>query len=357
VNRIYVALVALVMGSCGNQNPKAEAPVAVTPAATETPAIVAADSFNTGVIIPSVSLRNVPSESFALYLPKGFAKDTTVPVAIVFFDPHGDGTLPLNLYKTLADQHQVILIGSNTSRNGMDMQMAQSVSNNLITDVMPRLQLTKENLTLCGFSGGAKVALLAAAQNPNVANVIYCGAAAPVQPNHPLRLLGFAGTRDMNYTDVVGFDRSLNAPGLSHNLIEWQGKHEFPDAKTFADAFEWLSPSNLIDFKKKQATITPQKLAEEDGQKQRLIKAFQVEDINWWKKEIASLNSKKKTDPMYDRLLGFISLACYSYAGQTLQQNNLTAAEKILTIYTLADPGNKDCEKFTQQLRERQGVR
>lgn len=357
MSKFYVALLALFVGSCSNQSPKAEQLPSAAPAIIQNPAVAVVDSFVTGEVIPSVSLSNVPSEAFALYLPKSYVNDTTVPVAIVFFDPHGDGSVPLNLYKSLADKHQVILIGSNTSRNGMDIQMAQSVANNLIIDAIQRFSLSKDNITLCGFSGGAKVALFAAAQNNNVANVIYCGAAIPVQFNHPLRLLGFAGTRDMNYTDVIGFDRSLNAPNLTHNLIEWPGKHEFPDTKTFADAFEWLSPANSIDFKKKQATITPQKLAEEDGQKQRLLTAFQSKDINWWKQEINSLNSKKKTEPMYERLLGFISLACYSYSGQTLQQNNLAAAEKILTIYALADPGNKDCEKFTRQLKERQVVR
>jgi hypothetical protein len=38
-----------------------------------------------------------------------------------------------------------------------------------------------------------------------------------------------------------------------------------------------------------------------------------------------------------------------------LQQNNLPAAEKILTIYALADPGNKDCEAFTAELKKRKG--
>jgi hypothetical protein len=224
-----------------------------------------------------------------------------------------------------------------------------------VNEVTQRLKVQNTNLTLCGFSGGAKVALLSAAENIRIPRVIYCGAAANITPNHPLNLLGFAGTRDMNYTDVVAFDKSLNASTIKHSLIEWQGKHEFPDAKTFADAFAWLSTGTVPGYEKKQVTITSQKLTEEQAIKQELLNAFQMRDVNWWKNEIAQLNTKKKTDPMYDRLLGFVSLACYSYSNQTLQQKNLPAAEKILTIYALADPGNKDCEMFIQQLKEMRG--
>jgi hypothetical protein len=198
------------------------------------------------------------------------------------------------------------------------------------------------------------VALLGAAQNPSVSTVIYCGAAEQINPNHQLSLLGFAGTKDMNYTDVVAFDWSLKTSPLKHLLIEWNGKHEFPKAEVFKDAFLFLTTGNIPSYAKKQVTITEQKVNEEQGFKQQLLQAFQTQDINWWKQEVASLNAKKKTDPMYDRLLGFISLACYSYSNQSLQQNNLPVAEKVLAIYAFADPGNKDCETFTQQLRARQ---
>jgi len=73
---------------------------------------------------------------------------------------------------------------------------------------------------------------------------------------------------------------------------------------------------------------------------------LQQKDLDWWKKEIANLNSKKKTDPMFERLLGFVSLACYSISNNALQQNNWEIAGKILAIYQLADPGNTDCQKF-----------
>ena len=311
------------------------------------------DSFETGKVIPSVALRNNASETFALFLPKGYSDSGKLPV-IIFFDPHGDGTVLLNLYHELADEFHFVLVGSNNSKNGMDLQQTKLIADNLVNEVKARFSINDKSISFCGFSRGAKVALLSAAENSSVSSVIYCGAAAPINPNHSLSLLGFAGTKDMNYTDIVSFDWSLKSSALKHFLIEWNGKHEFPKAEVFKDAFQFLTTGNIENYLKKQVTITEQKVNEEQAFKQQLLEAFQTQDINWWKQEIVSLNNKKKTDPMYERLLGFISLACYSYSNQTLQQNDLQAAEKILAIYQLADPGNKDCEAFTTQLKSRQ---
>jgi hypothetical protein len=84
-----------------------------------------------------------------------------------------------------------------------------------------------------------------------------------------------------------------------------------------------------------------------------LYQALQKEDLNWWTKEIALLNQKKKDDPMYERLLGFVSLACYSISNNLLQQSSADGLDKILAIYKMADPGNKDCASFYAQYNEK----
>ena len=311
-----------------------------------------ADSFATGIVIPSVSLQMDGSQSFALYLPKTYTNSLRYPV-IIFFDPHGDGTVPLNLYYSLAEKYGYLLIGSNNSKNGMNFDQTSVIANNLINEAKTRFSINDKKIAVCGFSGGAKVALLNAANNANISSVIYCGAVIPLQNlTHPLSFLGFAGTKDMNYTDEVSFNRNL-PDNIPHFLIQWDGKHEWTKADVFENVFTFLQHGTVENYSKKQASISNEKLAEEQNFKQTLINAFQTENLNWWKNEIAMLNSKKKNDGMYERLLGFISLACYSYSGSALQQNNLAAAEKILAIYQLADPGNKDCENFLIELNRR----
>lgn len=224
----------------------------------------------------------------------------------------------------------------------------------LAREVLTRFHPYNGQVNFCGFSGGAKVALTAGPFIETVNHIIYTGAIVQTQTgNHKFKLLGIAGNRDMNYTDLVSYYRSSQTTALAHDLIEWNGKHEWPDEKTFANAFQFILTDAFAYTQDIQPKISTADVNKEQEQKQMLISAFQSQDLNWWKQEIKQLNAKKRTDPMYERLLGFISLACYSYSNQSLQQNNLPVAEKILAIYALADPGNKDCETFTAELQKR----
>lgn len=345
MNKILVGMLCLLAVSC-QQKP------APLPAETLSFSNTVRESFETNHLIPSVSLREYPAENFALFLPDRYSDSAQLPV-LIFFDPHGKGTVPLNLYATLANEFGVILLGSNSSKNGLDITTATTIARHLIEDVKTRFYVDTSNITLVGFSGGAKVALATAAENENVKSVVYCGAAIPVQFKHPLTLIGFAGTHDMNYSDVVAFDNDSHNSNLPHYLIEWEGKHEFPAAKVFKDVLVFITKGNIPDYPKKRVTANKEKLRQEQEAKQQLITAFQSQNINWWRNEIKQMKKAGKDDVMYERLLGFVSLACYSFSQQALQQNNLPLAEKILAIYRLADPENKDMVNFTMELERK----
>ncbi|HRG90885.1 MAG TPA: hypothetical protein PLW44_17810, partial [Chitinophagales bacterium] len=90
-----------------------------TTTATETPKTVEVkDTFTPGVVIPSVISKMDATQSYALYLPSNYTDTSALPV-MLFFDPHGDGAVPLNLYARLAEKNGYILMGSNISKNGM----------------------------------------------------------------------------------------------------------------------------------------------------------------------------------------------------------------------------------------------
>ena len=46
--------------------------------------------------------------------------------------------------------------------------------------------------------------------------------------------------------------------------------------------------------------------------------------------------------PMYDRIKGYISLACYSFSSNAMKKNDLKAAEKFLGVYAMVDLENPD---------------
>ncbi|MDB5281448.1 MAG: hypothetical protein JWO06_523 [Bacteroidota bacterium] len=352
--RLLLLLAVASFTSCNQKEQKT-----IEPAVAQQPAPAAAKpKLNTGEVIASVPLAIDAGQTYALYLPKGYSDSARYP-AIIFFDPHGDGSLPLNMYHELADKYNYVLIGSNSSKNGMSFDLLGPIANNLVEEARTKYSIDQSKIALCGFSGGAKVAMLNGSTNQYVTNIIYIGAKVDMKPTHPIALLGFAGIKDMNYTDLVSFDNDVNRDPAhtKHYLVQWSGKHEFPTTELIKDAFVFLNTGTVENYEKKKATISEDKLKEEMGYKAKYIKAFQSEDLDWWKNEIAMLNSKKKSDIMFERLLGFLSLACYSIGNSQLQQNNLVFAEKFATIYAMADPGNPDCQTLIQDINRKKGLK
>src|SRR5579871_4786818 len=71
---------------------------------------VKVDSFIAGKVIDTITCAGDASQSYALYIPS-IVNTAALPI-IYFFDPHGNGSLPLNKYKSLADEYNFILVGS-----------------------------------------------------------------------------------------------------------------------------------------------------------------------------------------------------------------------------------------------------
>lgn len=403
---IILSSLFIMLAACGSKSP-----VAVSPIQSSAPA-----AQHIEVPRDSVVIIQIPSspESYCLYVPTSVVDIRSAP-AIIFFDPHGAGRLPIDKYRKLADRFGIVLAGSNNSKNGLDISQSTQFGNNIISDLTGRIGIPVKFASLAGFSGGAKVALLTAANNPNITNAIYAGAATPINSNHPIHLMGFAGTADMNYTDLLAFSDS-HPEGL---LIEFGGKHEWPDTLTFSQAFYWIyfrsgvkdsvefnrhvldfiaqrklmimgatttkhikyllwayneyseliymldGVTDVSEYKKdreqlshdqyyKQALSDKKQLVQKEaGEKQLLLAAFQNQDGNWWYKTIS--HYKFSSDPMDKRLLGFISLACYSYSNQLINRRDTAGAAHFLSIYELADADNTDQLYFHAMLYSQEG--
>ncbi len=162
-------------------------------------------------MIENIRLMNDTSQSFALYLPKNYSDTSRFPI-IIFFDPHGVGSLPVSMYKTLAEQYHYILIGSNSSKNGLQMDAINHIANQLIEETKSRFSVDLKNFTLCGHSGGAKIALMIGAANRNITSVIYSGAVLLFQPDHPVSILGNWRKLPLNITWLNGVANMSSLP-------------------------------------------------------------------------------------------------------------------------------------------------
>ena len=357
-------------------------------------------------ILPKLAVGQVSSRAtangyYSYYIPKIYSGKEQFPV-IIFLDPHADGTFPLQKYKSLAEKFGFLMIGSMESKNGITFDQSNEICAHLLAEAHSALPGNKSNICLSGFSGGAKAALIAGNLVKGFNGIIYSGAAIPpnnIDVNVPI--IGFAGKKDMNFTEVKNFNFSLNGRGTSHILVEWEGKHEWPDSVTFSHAFYWLSLNEMKNnaatknkelisdfetFIKKSisesdvlvkvfllkeailllSSLSPVKEFEknlgkienskayqeakrnyettlfyEDKQKQEFAGSFDTRDLPWWTKQINDLKSTK-TNLSNARILGYISLAAWTYSSKAVEANNVPFAKKALEIYKMADPENSE---------------
>jgi len=233
----------------------------------------------------------------------------------------------------------------------------------------------------------------------NIHTLIYCGAGLKEIPLPLPPSLGITGIKDMNYTEVIETDRQIETNKIPHALLEWNGKHSWSDQLTFENAFYWIQframekklksvdlklvqsfisanqkiennslkeekrllklihflngVSNvseynnaLVSLQKQQSYFAAKKKEIEDLElemrlKQNYIQCIELKDLMWWRDEIMNFR-KARNNPMNDRILGYISLACYSFSSKALKEHDLTRAEKYLGVYSLVDPENID---------------
>ena len=265
----------------------------------------AADSFKTGKIFNPVICKADPQQTYALYIPPN---TTNEPLPVVyFFDPHGDGVLPLEKYKPLADSFHFILIGSNNSKNGNDWNDVEYIWNTLSNDSQKRIAIDRNRIYTCGFSGGAKVATYIALNHADIKGVIANGAGLPDilnAGNFNFSFTAIAGNGDMNMTDLVSINNSLNKTNTTHRIIFFEGIHEWAPESTMDKAFTGLQAdamrqklipkndsfiNNIINENKKEIDdyVKVNDLLKADGICNFSISILNglTDDINWFKEK------------------------------------------------------------------------
>lgn len=224
--------------SCAGKNTSTETNDIDTTIAFTAPA---SDTFQPGKVITNVVCKNDATQSYALYIPAKGNKEI-LPV-VYFFDPHGDGSMPLNKYKALANAYNFILIGSNNSKNGNDWSTAENIWSVLSDDSKKRLKINSDRIYICGFSGGAKVATYIALHHNEVKGVIANGAGLPDitnAGNFNFSFTAIAGEGDMNMTDLVAITNDLDKTQTKHRIIFFDGIHEWAPESTMNIAFAGL---------------------------------------------------------------------------------------------------------------------
>jgi len=353
---VILLIVFSYLVGCANKNPAStENDTGATGTAVASN-IAVPDSFETGKVIPHVICKVDAAQSYALYIPSGRNKEQ-LPV-IYFFDPHADGLLPLSKYKTLADEYNFILIGSNNSKNRNDWSTTENIWNTLFEDTQKRLKINSNRIYTCGFSGGAKVASYVALNHSGIKGVIVGGAGLPdgtPAGNFNFTFTLIAGEGDMNMTDLIALNNELDITQTKHRIIFFDGKHEWAPKNTMNTTFEGIQfdamrekliPQNdafINDY-----IIKSKKRFNDYSSSNSLINAEQecklsinilqglTDEVNWFKEKEASLLNNAE------------------YRKQWQAQQNLLSTEQNMKAVYMQQFQNGDKNYWTKTISELQ---
>jgi pimeloyl-ACP methyl ester carboxylesterase len=204
---------------------------------------IAADDFAKGTIIESVVCQQDAGQSYALYLPSNYTPSKRWPI-VYGFDPAARGREPLELFREAAEKYGYILVGSNNSRNGPNLNLA-AILKTIWEDTHARFSIDERRVYAAGMSGGARVALsFAHLSQGQVAGVVACSAGFPtnISPSAstPFIIYGTAGTDDFNEPELFQLDLTLESFGITHRVEMFEGGHGWPPRVFGLRAIEWL---------------------------------------------------------------------------------------------------------------------
>jgi hypothetical protein len=204
-----------------------------------------------GKVIDTILCRNNTAHAYALYLPANYTTKRSWP-CVILFDAHARGALPIRMYKDIAERYGFILIGSNTSRNGT----ATDVLNNIVTvlwdDIHARFNIDTACTYSSGFSGGSKVAALAAINHGGITGVIGCAGGFPNLGQgfrHDFEYFGIAGDYDFNEMEMLQLDTYLTQFKYPHQVLTWKGIHAWPPATEYKAAILWTMVNSMKKHK------------------------------------------------------------------------------------------------------------
>lgn len=124
------------------------------------------------------------------------------------------------------------------------------------------------------------------------------------------------------------------------------------DLSYFINTYEQLKTDKSIDIALQKEEASWQK---EENLKKKYMDAVQSNDANWWKKDIAAVNTKIKNGPreealMNKRVLSYLSLMMYMQTTEFLKQRNTAGADYFSKLYLLVDPTNPEAHYLAAEL-------
>jgi hypothetical protein len=232
-----------------------------------------------GEIVENVVCVQSPGQSYALYLPTYYSASRQWPV-VVAFDPAARGKLPVERFKSAAEEFGYIVVGSNGFKNGpMDLGIKSAEA--IWRDVTSRFSLDPNRVYLAGFSGGARLANGIAMASSIPRAVISCGAGFRIADRSrrvPFSVIAICGAWDTNFLEMRTLHRKLQENRSRSRLIVFSGGHEWPPEPFCRQAMVTLHLQAYRDSQPADENLIQRLFFEDLGRVEQLEKADRVYD-------------------------------------------------------------------------------
>lgn len=198
-----------------------------------------------GIITDTVYCNGSNANSYCLYLPGSYSPTISYPVLFIH-DPAARAHLAVSVFKKAAEEYNYILCCSNITQNDMPMQKAIDMSAEMQRDARKKFSIDTNNVFVCGFSGGSRLACAIAMQQKNIAGIVACGAGLPVSPfnindlDKDIMYAATAGAYDMNFLEMYDLCNSLEKNSITNRFFDFNGGHEWCDTLTAMRILSWL---------------------------------------------------------------------------------------------------------------------
>ena len=206
-------------------------------AAAEVPRL----TLEAGKMLEGIACASDPTQTYTLYLPRGFTNDRRWPVLLVF-DPRGRSEHAAGLFREAADTYGWIIVSSDNTRSDTTWEPNLAALQALWPEVHSRIPADPKRIYATGFSGGAAVATLLAKTSGGVAGVLACGGRFfPSQLDDPeLAIFSTAGDTDFNFLEMHWVDNYLAEHGNPHRLVIFDGPHNWMPPAVAGEAIGWF---------------------------------------------------------------------------------------------------------------------
>ena len=195
-----------------------------------------------GVVIPKVICKEVPEQSYALYLPSYYEPESDWPV-IIAFDPQAQGSVPVDLFHELAERYGTIVAGSNNSRAHF-WKSSTSAVDAIWLDLKERFNPDPFRVYLCAFSSSTEAIGKIGFLTKKPAALLMCGGVfdseIDIDEHLPFAVVTLVGQLDYHLDDARDLDEQLTKLKISHHHIEGDYEHQWPNRNDLDQAMAWL---------------------------------------------------------------------------------------------------------------------